>query len=1051
MTATDPLTPAELYRIAAGADPSALLVPPHLVRRAIKHDRGLGGPGLRVPHRHLYLITRERLLAAASPGELGAAELPDHVLLIPAPDSATLKRDGRQKTLTSLWRLLYHGAIHRAFTRLRAASAPDIPARVSALGDAFAEARDVLKQDHLLLADDDASVYEELVCVYLELKAFDPARLAYTFPSCDPAAAEAVFSRDIDAAKLLEACRPAGAERFTAEPEEPPPDALNDRQSSPGEAGPLQLQAAAAVAVGNTVRAALLLQRAAGVAPSVLRAGLLDDAGARIDTLVGRLIKGMRLPEADAPRWRDALCSLLEPASRGYWNRESRLLYDIQRAVHSLEQPLYAADLIEPVVTLFQRPVKRPLPDVPTVLAIKYLRKALGRLPSARVPDTTRDSLSRLLHAAEHRLAHSMRDALRPRIHAALDSAGLLPAGPAEKQSRDRLVEELLDAVEQRGHISLPDLRDAVARSRVNLPDLAATDLIFGDPLLRANEALARGLDGIYRRGEAYLRLMQVFSSVFFGTSVGRILTLYALLPLLAALFTVVGVDALAGEFKHVVHFFAPAQHHHDAAPADGQEKPKEFKMNLFDIKSTSGQTTLYVALGAAVLFYLLLIHAPPFRAAVWAGILAVWRLLRGLLWDGPAAVLRLPFFEALLASEVAQIAWRFVGRPLLWAAPLPLLLWLLGVNIVIALGVMAALFVFLAAALNTRLGTLVEESVADSLSRAWLLLRDDFLVGVWTFIVWFFGWLTERIFALMYTVDEMLRFREGESSLSFAVKCVVGVVWFAVSYVIRFVWLLFLEPQINPIKHFPVVTVGHKLSILAIAPVSSATGMSVGMTTFILGIVPGIYGFIAWELKENWRLYKANQSDTLDPETVGSHGEWVINFVRPGFHSGTLPVLFARLRNASGAGLRRAEEALHHADEDLRRFAKRALLEPLAASAAWAGGPAPSVGEIRLTTRHVRYELRCDGLGSPAWVELANRDGELAAALVEPGWLAGVEGPRREALLAILAAFLRRAGVAGGEPLPWARYAEWWRADQSGVARPSVAPSPDILTPARA
>ena len=42
--------------------------------------------------------------------------------------------------------------------------------------------------------------------------------------------------------------------------------------------------------------------------------------------------------------------------------------------------------------------------------------------------------------------------------------------------------------------------------------------------------------------------------------------------------------------------------------------------------------------------------------------------------------------------------------------------------------------------------------------------------------------------------------------------KAVLGLVWFFVAYVVRFCVNVFLEPQINPIKHFPVVTVGHKL-----------------------------------------------------------------------------------------------------------------------------------------------------------------------------------------------------------------------------------------------
>src|SRR5262249_24862519 len=138
----------------------------------------------------------------------------------------------------------------------------------------------------------------------------------------------------------------------------------------------------------------------------------------------------------------------------------------------------------------------------------------------------------------------------------------------------------------------------------------------------------------------------------------------------------------------------------------------------------------------------------------------------------------------------------------------------------------------------NTQLGQLLEETAADSLGRAWQLLRDDLLIGLWNFIVWFFGYLTERLWALIYDVDERLRFREGDSAFSFVLKCVLGVFWFAISYVIRFIWLLFVEPQINPIKHFPVVTVGHKLSLLLL-PMAAALLGDLTLAFVILGLIP--------------------------------------------------------------------------------------------------------------------------------------------------------------------------------------------------------------------
>src|SRR5207302_8271742 len=81
-----------------------------------------------------------------------------------------------------------------------------------------------------------------------------------------------------------------------------------------------------------------------------------------------------------------------------------------------------------------------------------------------------------------------------------------------------------------------------------------------------------------------------------------------------------------------------------------------------------------------------------------------------------------------------------------------------------------------------------------------------------------FFEVMLERIDRMLYAVDEWLRFRAGQSGFSLVAKAAIGVVWFYIAYFIRFAINLLVEPQINPIKHFPVVTVSHKI-VLPNAP----------------------------------------------------------------------------------------------------------------------------------------------------------------------------------------------------------------------------------------
>ena len=143
---------------------------------------------------------------------------------------------------------------------------------------------------------------------------------------------------------------------------------------------------------------------------------------------------------------------------------------------------------------------------------------------------------------------------------------------------------------------------------------------------------------------------------------------------------------------------------------------------------------------------------------------------------------------------------------------------------------------------------------------------------------------------------------------------------WFFVTYLVRIYVNLFLEPTVNPIKHFPVVTVAAKLIVpffgilfplfeTPFLPLGTAVAKS--MATLNIILLPGIFGFLVWELRENWRLYRANRSLVLRPAVIGHHGETMSRLLRPGFHSGTVPNLYAKLRRAERQSYRSGEQAV--------------------------------------------------------------------------------------------------------------------------------------------
>ena len=118
-------------------------------------------------------------------------------------------------------------------------------------------------------------------------------------------------------------------------------------------------------------------------------------------------------------------------------------------------------------------------------------------------------------------------------------------------------------------------------------------------------------------------------------------------------------------------------------------------------------------------------------------------------------------------------------------------------------------------------------------------------------------------------------------------------------------------------------------------------------MAAVIIWCIPGIFGFLAWELRENWRLYAANRANRLRRVIIGSHGESMLRLLRPGFHSGTIPKRFAKLRRAERKAREKGDwkaarkhlEVLHHVQRDVRRFVEREFAAWFAESRSLARG----------------------------------------------------------------------------------------------------------------
>jgi hypothetical protein len=1005
---------AQLEQAIRGQDPAARLLLPRILRRVIREHCRLPALGLSVPHRKSYIIQREPLLELVSAAELGihrGEELPPCVILLERPSPEELATTPAAELLTQCWRLLFHARVHVALGEQIAAgrlSAAQLRQRMRQIGPVeFEEIRTVLAQEEILLPPgEDTTVYVEFAAVFLELRAFAPGLLPSYFPALeDHAAVAAVLAKDVDADALLRATRPPGAmepqDRVDSAPLEP---SLGDTEIDedeaegvaplPSEAPYRKLMAWAekAALAGNIVRAAMLKARAERWAPRKLAAKVRTAIRGDVNRLAHRLLSALEIRDGDPESWEEPLVALVNQTRRGIWTVEARLLYDLQKVCIDVEREIYTVDVIRWAISLGKWPVKRLLPNQRDVLMSKHLQSAARRLTAVRLSNDHRRQLSELIRASRVRAEERIRERFRPLIGATLDEVGLRPQNIPERVARKKLVEELLDLVAERGFITMGLLRDALSRNNLKLPDYSRpSDFFQGDQLLQADRRLAIPLDGVYQRGEAYLRGMQHLSFLAFGTQTGRFLTRYVAVPFGGAYLALAFLD-------------------HAAERITGLDLP---------IKNT-----LSVLLSGV--FLLGLIYLPAFRQTVWQSLVVAGRGLRLLLVELPLWIVRLPLVAWLRESRWFRWGVRWIVKPavvtgLLWAViPLYQVSWRLSEE---GAGVM---FLVVNLLLNSRLGRNVEEVLVDWIVQGWQRFGIRILTGLFWLVIDFFKAVLENTERLLYTVDEWLQFHSGETRFALVAKGALGVVWFFLTYVIRFCLNVLIEPQINPIKHFPVVSVSHKLLlpfIPTLASVLSLTlekGLAYTIATTIIASIPGVFGFLVWELRENWRLYAANRDDRLGPVAIGSHGETMTRLMKPGFHSGTLPKRFAKLRRAERTArskgvwtaARKHLLALQHVEVSIHRYAQREFAALCEESRLWRTAP-PRVGEIRLASNRIRIAiLGSDPGDDPLWVVFELKAGWQVAATANPAWTDRLSPPQRQVLQTALLGLYKSGGV---------------------------------------
>lgn len=1039
-------------------------VMPRVVRRVLQNELDIASPWQPPPHRKCCVIPRDRLLWLVARDELGvdaSTRLPEQIILIAQPEEDQLATMTRQELQRHYWRLMFHARIDYAMaarTSVDQMPAADLRQRIDSLGQtAFDEIRSVLRAEQMLLRpDDDRNIYSEFVAVYHELTAFAPKLVSLYFPSLtSPQNVLDVIGPDCDAAELLSSTRPADLD--PTEPLSPmesdsamsvhqPSTPAVPRKKSARQSAGLVRRAERLSFKENNVRAALTLQTALDVSPEDQIDRVKDRLQQEIQKLVSRLQAALKLSDHEANPWLKMCEVLLTGAQQGFWNANARLLYDLQKVCYDHEHEVYKVDLLRWAVSMGKTPLKRPLPNQRVVQMSKHLRGATLRVPHVEIDPHGRKELSHLLHEAASAAERLLRGRIEPLIEHALLDAGFRPATAVERVASKKMVHELADSVVTRGFITLGSLRDAVSRNQLKMPDLTdANEFLTGDPLLRADRLMAAALDGVYPRGPLYLRWLQKVSSVAYGTPLGRLFIRYIALPFGLSFLLLKTLDVaaehlpflhpkatVAAEIKSVE---AASSTSSDVASTSVEQAVEHAAEHVAEASSPNHPVHHHVDvlyshqsmfLLGCVIFALL--HFPTFRQRVIWVVMRIWTALRILLFDAPRAILRWKLVDRFLKSFPMMLFRRFVVAPLMATALICLILPGLGFYPELNHWWNTAVFLASFLVLNSRVGRDTEELAREFFGRTWYRIRVHLLMGIFTLVLDLFRAMMDGLERVLYAVDEWLRFRSGESDLTLGIKAVVGLVWSVVNAVIRFCVTLLIEPQVNPIKHFPVVTVSHKIVLTTLTlPIYSILikffdepAKARAATVLLLTSIPGVFGFLAWELKENWKLYKANRSPKLKPVPIGDHGETLLRLLCPGFHSGTIPRLFALRRRAARRDPNdvtehkqaRFIERLHHEAAAVRHFIERELLALLSESRTFRDYPF-RVGDVDLTTNRVLVKIEITTKPyRPVQLEFAEQSGWLVAVVREAGWLDEIEPDDAEVFQAAVTGLYKLAAV---------------------------------------
>lgn len=569
-----------------------------------------------------------------------------------------------------------------------------------------------------------------------------------------------------------------------------------------------------------------------------------------------------------------------------------------------------------------KKPLRLHLPlqaELRTLAALRQVQKRLEHLPWDK---KQLDAFQALFQPAIENYQARLRQFLQPLLKTIIRTAGFVMAMPRDQVSLDKIVKQIITLVEKKSYFGFSDLRDIIARNDLRLPDPSLKELFFGDQLIKLHRLLLENLSGIYRGGDFYLTLFQQLSAVIFGNVVGRNLTRFIILPFGIAFLALEGSNYL----YHLLHYVF-----HD----------------LSDLDFATPAAFILLGLLLNLIFY-----TQDGKKSLQHLGHVTWQMLIFIFYTLWTAPLRWRLVRELTKNKTFKFINNYVFQPFIvgFAILLVLSFFVLLLQVEPQLTLFELLFVAYGSGFilrNTNWGKHLLDTMLYELSLLWGQVKNTFFIGFIGFILDFFEVLLTKLENILHYISDLIRYRQQESHLDVLLKLLLQPLWGFLSFFIRLYVTVLVEPQINPIKHFPVVTVAHKL-ILPLLPSITLVMLgffdnflprylSLPFVTITIILFPGFFGFLVWELKENWRLYAASHRTVPQPVMVGDHGETLQGMLKLGFHSGTIPRAFRRLRKVLrqwqnppahfNVQLYRSEQRVRHAQEAIANFLKQELI----------------------------------------------------------------------------------------------------------------------------